>query len=156
MNPNKHIGMTVVYQLLKTISDYSNVTKSLLVWDMVGSPISSETNSNDFAGSYVNFLQATNQSDAMLLAVGVPGANERTGAVRLYHFTTNTAKESVANWQEVDGSESLFVGESKGDEFGTSAALARSSDGIMMAVGATQASMGGNGYVIVFNIKQAL
>ena len=127
----RNAGMVVVYEL----DPFGNR------WIPLGDTIIDDipTAGNEL-GSAIDFL------DGLFLFVGIPGAADRAGQVRLYRFN-----EDVREWELHP---ITLTGSSAGDDFGVALAAQREIEvdrvGLSLVVGAIAQNRGGVGYVQSF------
>lgn len=122
-------GMTVVYEL-------DLITQN---WVLMDAPVTSVALfENDQAGFSVDLVEGN------LLAVGVPGFNNETGAVYLYRFD-----DVYAVWEQHPDT---WGGVAIGDDFGFAVGIAAKPllNEMVLTVGALTANKGGAGYVATF------
>jgi len=104
-------------------------------WTQIGSSIDGE-----FEGDYFSQSLSLN-SDGSILAVGAPWNDENgdnAGNVRVF-------QNNSGNWEQIGDN---ISGEIAGDKFGYSIGI--NSSGDIVAIGATQSSNGGTGYVKIY------
>jgi hypothetical protein len=122
-------GMTVVYELDLITRD----------WVLMDAPVTPDfLFENDQAGFSVDLVEGN------LLAVGVPGSNQETGAVHIYRYD-----DASAVWERHPDT---WSGLAIGDDFGFAVGIAAkpSSNELVLTVGALTANRGGAGYVATF------
>jgi hypothetical protein len=123
-------GMTVVYELDRISWD----------WVLMDAPVTQDVLlQNDQAGFSVDLVEGN------LLAVGVPGNNQETGAVHIYRYD-----DASAVWERHPDT---WNGLAVGDDFGFAVGLAAKPllNELVLTVGALTANRGGAGYVATFH-----
>ncbi len=134
LSPKSNVGIAKVYEFDTATSD----------WQIMGDIIYGEE-ASDFKGTSVSL-----SFDGTEIAVGVPGYNSKTGALKIYRYNT-----SIENWEQIGTS---IIGEADDDEFGHSVSL--SGDGTRVAGGAfgNDADLSGSherGHTRVFDLCES-
>jgi hypothetical protein len=154
-------GMVVVYEYSSSSSNAGDDSSSSSIsWTRLGDPIIFYSQDAVGTTSSAEFGTSVVWIDENTLAVGAPGAKDRTGAVEIWQLSVADDNSGSNYFQWVD----TQWGREQGDEFGSSLVSAWSmrrlndeedpQSVLLLAAGAPQTSrQGQTGYVRIWNVN---